>query len=72
MNTNKKFGTKFYHINNLLKDSFCVYISQIFIYIANNSRRSKIRFYENKGSNGVNICVCKHMASMEPTGNFVF
>ena len=28
MNTNKKFGTKLYHINNLLKHSFCVYVAR--------------------------------------------
>lgn len=44
MNTNKKFGTKLYHINNLLKDSFCVYVSQVFIYVGNDSRMDKISY----------------------------
>ena len=43
---------------------------------AYNSRGGKIRFYENKGSDGVKICVRKHMefrgSGIMPPGIFVF
>jgi len=33
------------------------------LYLGNNSREGKIRFYESKGDNGVKICLRKYMAS---------
>jgi len=33
------------------------------LHLGNDSRVGKITFYESKGGNGVNIGVCKHMAS---------